>query len=130
MDSLDKETDHMSSVLDFIFRQKENQKEILLYFHDLFVTELKLNSKIRYKIPFYDGLSRICYMNPKRSGVVELAFIRGRELSNEHDLLDTKERREIAGIEIESLSKLPFETIHKIIMEAIALDRKNAKKGS
>ena len=119
----------MSAVLDFIFQQEEKQKEILLYFHDLFIHELNLASKIRYKIPFYDGTSWICYLNPKKSGSVELAFIRGRELSDQHQLLDSKKRKQIAGIEFRSLSEVPFEAIHEIINKAVLLDKHCPYKG-
>ena len=119
----------MSAVLDFIFQQQDKQKEILLYFHDLFTNELKLTSKIRYKIPFYDGRSWICYLNPKKSGSVELAFIRGREIAGQYSLLESKERKQIAGIEFHSLSDLPFKAVHEIINEALLLDKERPYKG-
>jgi len=119
----------MSAVLDYIFQHQGNQKEILLYFHDLFTNELNLTSKIRYKIPFYDQKSWICYMNPMRGGKIELAFIRGKELSNNQGLLEFKKRKQIAGIEFESLSEIPYEAVHEIIHEAVLLDNINPYRG-
>jgi hypothetical protein len=119
----------MSAVLDYIFQHQGNQKEILLYFHDLLTKELNLTSKIRYKIPFYDRRSWICYLNPIKDGKIELAFIRGKELSNNQGLLEFKKRKQIAGIEFESLSQIPFEAVHEIIHEAILLDDKIPYKG-
>jgi hypothetical protein len=44
--------------------------------------ELNLEDKIRFGIPFYFGRSWICYLNPIKNHKVELAFVRGNELSN------------------------------------------------
>jgi len=118
----------MSAVSDYIFQQQGNQKEILLYFHDWFTNELKLTSKIRCKIPFYDKRSWICYLNPTTGRKVELAFIRGNELSNEHGILNFKDRKQIAGIEFENLENIPFQAINEIIQEAILLDEKGLLK--
>ena len=119
----------MSAVLDFIFKQEEKQKEILLYFHDFFTNELNLTSKIRYKIPFYDKKSWICYLNPKKGGKIELAFIRGKELTDKQRLLNKRNRKQISGIEFEKLESIPFEDVHEIINEAILLDDKIPYKG-
>lgn len=119
----------MSAVLDYIFQQKENQKEILLFFHDWFTKELKLTSKIRYKIPFYDKNSWICYLNPIKGGKIELAFIRGNDLSNKQGLLNLKNRKQIAGIEFTTLDEIPFEAVNQIIQEAIFLDEEKQYKG-
>lgn len=118
----------MSAVLNYIFKQHGNQKEILLYFHDLFTNELNFTSKIRYKIPFYDYRSWICYMNPIKGGKIELAFIYGNELSNKQGLLQKKKRKQIAGIEFENLEDIPLEVVHEIIQEAILLDEATAYK--
>lgn len=112
------------TVSEFIFSYEGNQKEILLYFHDLFTQELKLGSKIRYRIPFYDGESWICYINPKRGGAVELCFLKGKELSNKSGLLQSKDRKQIAGISFYKLDDIPFEALLETLHEAIALDKK------
>lgn len=112
----------MSSITDFIFGFNGDQKEILLYFHDLFINELSLTSKIRYKIPFYSRHSWICYLNPKKGGKIELAFIRGNGLSNAQGLLQRNKRKQITGIEFQNLSDIPYQVVNEIIQEAILLD--------
>jgi len=112
----------MSDVEDFIYDFEGNQREILFYFHKLFTKELNLTDKIRFKIPFYYCKSWICYLNPVKDDKIELAFIRGNELSNEQGLLEFKNRKQIAGIEFEKLSKIPFQSVNEIIQEAILLD--------
>lgn len=112
----------MTSIPDFIHRQAEHQKEILFFFHRLLTEELGLTPKIRYKIPFYYGQSWICYLNPIEKEGVELAFLRGNELSNVQGLLDSKDRKQVSGIEFQSLADIPQTEVYEIIQEAILLD--------
>lgn len=111
----------MQTVEDFIFDYEGEQREILTYFHDL-LTSLNLVSKIRYRIPFYYGKSWICYLNPVKRNGVELAFIRGNELSNVEGTLDAKNRKQVAGITFYQLSDIAVEAVNEIIHEAILLD--------
>lgn len=112
----------MKTIESFIWQQDKNQQEILRYFHTLFSIELNLTSKIRFKIPFYYNKSWVCYLNPLKDDKVELAFLRGNELSNAHGLLAFKGRKQVAGVEIDSVQDLPLEQIKEIIQEAILLD--------
>jgi hypothetical protein len=93
-----------------------------MYFHNLLINQFELLDKIRFKIPFYYGKSWICYLNPLKNGKVELAFIRGNELSNEQALLDNKGRKQVFGIEFETITDIPHQSINEIIKEALALD--------
>ena len=68
-------------------------------------------------------------MNPKKTGSVELAFIRGKELTGKHNLLNSKERKQIAGIELHSLSEIPLEAVHELIKDAVLLDKERPYKG-
>lgn len=107
---------------DFIFRHEGNQQEILAHFHDLFINELGLSPKIAYGLPFYYKRKRIFYLNPKKNGTVDLAFIRGIEMSNSNGLMELKNRKHIMTIEIESIKRMPYEGILENIHEAIFLD--------
>ena len=112
----------MDDVAFFIDQQNDKQRELLLYFHHLLTAELELTDKIRYKIPFYYGKSWICYLNPNKNGSVELAFIRGNELSNEQGLLEDKGRKQVKSATFSDKSKIPESLIREIIHEAIILD--------
>ncbi len=112
----------MSDVEDFILQFSGNQQAILEYFHQLFTNELQLTDKLRYKIPFYYGKSWICYLNPKKGEKIELAFLRGNELSNVQGLLSNKGRKMVSGIEFTSVAEIPTDAINEIIQEAIYLD--------
>jgi Domain of unknown function (DU1801) len=107
---------------DFIYQFEGQQREVLLYFHQLFTSDLNLTDKIRFKIPFYYGRSWICYLNPTKDGKIELAFVRGNELSNEQGILDNKGRKQVYGIVFEKLSDIPKQLIYDVMQEAILLD--------
>jgi hypothetical protein len=112
----------MSPSEDFILQFEGNQREVMLYLHRWLTTDLNLTDKIRFKIPFYYGRSWICYLNPLKNGNVEFAFIRGNELSNAQGLLDHKGRKQISGLELQQVSKIPFKPLNEIVQEAILLD--------
>ncbi len=112
----------MAVVEDFIYQFEGNQREVLLYFHHLLVLELNLHAKIRYKIPFYDCKSWICYLNPTKDGKIALAFVRGNELSNYQGILKSKGRKQVYSVEFEKVSDIPVHQINEIIQEAILLD--------
>jgi len=109
-------------VEDFIFRHEGSVQDILAHFHDLFVNELGLTTKMAYGIPFYYKRKRIFYLNPKKNGTVDLAFVRGIEMSNSNGLLELKDRKHIMTIEIQSIDKMPYRGIMENIEEAIFLD--------
>ena len=107
----------------FISEQQKTVREIMRYFHDFLVNDLLLTSKIRFGIPFYYQKSWVCYLNPLKNNKVELAFLRGRELSNYQAVLDNKGRKQISGITFESLDENLIKISHEIIHEALILDK-------
>ncbi len=112
----------MTKVEDFIFQFEGNQREVMLYLHNLLAGQLNLTAKMRYKIPFYYKKSWICYMNPTKDSKVEFAFVRGNELSNEQGLLFNKGRKQVYSVELAKTSEIPYTAINEIIHEAILLD--------
>lgn len=124
----------MNPVEDFIYGKEGNQRAILVFLHEILSTHFDLTNKIRYKIPFYYNRSWICYLNPIKGDKIELAFLRGNELSNEQGLLDNKGRKQVYGIEFEKVSDIKEEVLYEILQEAVLLDEsvpyasKNIKK--
>ena len=111
----------MSEVEDFIYRYEDDQREVMLYLHELLL-DLNLTAKIQYKIPFYYGKSWICYLNPGKKGEIEFAFPRGSELSNSQGLLESKGRKLVRSMELRTLTDIPGEAVYEILQEAILLD--------
>ena len=112
----------MSPVEDFIYQYEGRQREVLLHLHHWFVEELGLDDKIRFKIPFYYGKSWVCYMNPAKEGHIELAFVRGNELSNSHGILKSNGRKQVRSIDITDVSSIPQPALDETIQEALWLD--------
>ena len=122
-------------VLNFIEQYEGDQKEILLYFHNVFLSFPEIEDKIRYRVPFYYRKSWICYLNPTKKGGIDLAFVRANELSNEQGLLDFKDRKQVATVEFFKVKEIPEDTVNAVFQEALLLDetvpytvRKSQKK--
>ena len=113
---------------EFLSRLSEKQLTLFYYLDGLIKTFPGISTKIRYKIPFYDYYSWVCYINPIKTEGVELCFIKGKELSNSHGLLKSKDRKMIAGITLENLEDISEESLIETIAEALYLDEKSNKK--
>ncbi|MGB1247892.1 MAG: DUF1801 domain-containing protein [Chitinophagales bacterium] len=111
------------SVTAFIDNLSDEQQKMVRFFDEWFVDDLKLTSKIRYKIPFYYLNSWICYINPVKENKIELAFLRGNELSNHQKILDFRDRKQVAGIVYENVKEIDKKIINEVIQEAIWLDQ-------
>ena len=112
----------MSAVEAFIYEKEGEQREIMLTLHDMMVHQLGLLEKIRFKIPFYYNRTWICYLNPVKNNGIDLAFIRGNELSNEQGILESRGRKQVRSISLYANKEIPLEPILEILQEAILLD--------
>lgn len=112
----------MSLVQDYIFSQQDPNQSILQFFHDLISEEPNVVAKIRYKIPFYFRNSWICYLNPVKPEGVELVFLRGNELSNANGLLDSRGRKQVAGVIYKSVEEIQLAPFYETFQEALLLD--------
>ncbi len=112
----------MTSVEDFIYRHEGNQREVMLYFHDLLTSFPTVTSAIKYRIPFYDQNTWVCYLNPLKNDKVSLCFIRGYELSNEQGILESKGRKQVLSVDFGCIDEIPKDAIREIINEALFLD--------
>lgn len=89
----------MPTVSDFIEScENADQRAVLEHLHELFLSVPGLRPVLKYKIPFYECRSWVCYLNPEKTGGVELAFTRANELSNEQGLLDFRERKQVEAV--------------------------------
>lgn len=116
-------------VEDFILSKEGSQQEILLYLHKYFLSFPGIQSQIRYKIPFYSRNSWINYLNPLKNGGVEIVFIVGQELSNQHGILEAKDRKMVSGYEVHSLSDIKHEALEETWLEALMMDEDKPYKG-
>jgi len=61
-------------------------------------------------------------LNPLKDGGVDFAMLRGNELSNEQGLLDSFGRKQVWSVHFHEVEKIPLETLHEVLQEAILLD--------
>ena len=112
----------MTPVENFIYEFDNEQREIMLFFHQMLTTEFSLTDKITFGNPCYYKKSWICYLRPLKNQNIELAFMRGNELSNNQGLLKSSGRKQLRSIEFSNLKEVPINIVKEIIHEAILLD--------
>ena len=112
----------MKTVENFILGLDGEQKAIVSFLHQHIVQQHGLIPKINWNIPAYYHKKWICYLNLIKNKGVELAFFRGRDLSNEQGILLDKGRKLVRGIDFFSIKSSDISTINEIIQEAILLD--------
>tara|TARA_R110001599_G_scaffold280864_2_gene482308 strand:- start:4072 stop:4449 length:378 start_codon:yes stop_codon:yes gene_type:complete len=112
----------MNKVEDYIYSFEGGQLEVLLYFHDLLTSFQTVTSKIRFKIPFYYQNTWVCYLNPVKPNKIAICFLRGYEMSNEQDILESKGRKQVLSAEFASVDEIPKKLMSEIINEALFLD--------
>jgi len=112
----------MTEVENLIYRFENEQREIMLFFHHLLTEEFSLTDKITFRNPCYYKRSWICYLRPLKNRKVELAFMRGNELSNHQGLLQSNGRKQLRSIAFSSMADVPLDTMKEILHEAILVD--------
>ena len=112
----------MSQSEAFILDYSGEQGEVLQYLHDMLMSFPEMESKIRYRVPFFFRRSWIVYLNPKKGEKVELCFLRANEMSNEQGLLDFKDRTQVAGVTYGSVKEIDDAVLWEVVQEAILLD--------
>lgn len=113
----------MEQVLAYIDSQEPSLQPLFLALHDKLMAHPNMEAKIRYRIPFYFGQSWICYVNPLKTGGLELAFVRGNELETVKDLLEFRDRKQVGGVMLRVLTDLEKPELSLILQEAVLLDR-------
>ena len=113
----------MPTVTDYMEGRPQEEQQLWWYLHELLTEQVGLEPKIRHKIPFYYGRSWICYLNALPENAIEIAFLRGNELSNVQGLpLRAEKRKMVRGIVVYSVTEPPAETLLEVIQEAVLLD--------
>lgn len=112
----------MNPIYTYIYDQEEPFRSLLIAADALFQNNFGLHPNMRYRIPFYDQHTWICYLNIIKKKGIELAFIHGNELNDEHQLLQAKGRKQIRGVLIAQTKQLYTEELQLLIQEAIVLD--------
>lgn len=112
----------MNGINQFILGLDGQQKAIVSCLHQRLTDYHGLIQHIKYEIPMYYRRSWVCYLNPIKNNGIELAFLNGYKLSNDQGILNRKNRKLVAGIDLYEVSKIPERQIDEIVQEAIILD--------
>ncbi len=112
----------MQEALAYINQLDPSRASIMSQLHHELMSNPGVITKIRYKVPFYFRKSWFCYLNPLKPKGVEMAFIRGRELSNDEGILLAKDRKMVRGIELFDPKQIPWSSVRAIVQEALLLD--------
>ena len=111
----------MNEVEEFIFNQAEKQRELLLFFHILFLDKYELKPKLKYKIPFYYRKKWVVYLNTTNSGI-EISFIKGYQFKGSWNFLESKNRKMVRSFSCNSLEDIPSQELDEIMKEALEVD--------
>lgn len=107
---------------EFLDRLDTRQTALFHALDHFFQQEFGLGRKLRYRIPFYDQKSWVCYLNPVKESGLELVYLRGRDLSNAQGLLDARDRKMVAGVLLYKVDEIPWTSLKEITHEALILD--------
>jgi len=108
---------------DFLEKIDPMQAEVVSYLDNLFLSIEGVSKKMRYRIPFYDYKSWICYLNPLDKNQLELCFLDGLLMLESFPSLDQKDRKAIAGYTIQVNQDLEQELILNMVNHAISLKK-------
>lgn len=113
----------MKTIEDFILELDGQQKAIVSFLHQRLTNHHDLIGKISYNVPMYYHKSWVCYLNPIKKNGIELAFIKGNQLSNDQKLLQKKDRKMVQGIDLYDVQSIPERAIDEIVQEALIIDQ-------
>jgi len=112
----------MQRVLNYIESQPLVQAEIMYFLYDYFSGFPTIECKYKFRVPFYYQKTWVCYTSPKKTGAVELVFVRGRELLDSPHL-HANGRKMAKGIMYQSVDEISLDILEPIVYEALELDR-------
>jgi len=101
----------------------EHQIGVIEYLDKEFLKHQGVERTISYRVPFYKQNKRICYINPQKTGQIELCFMNGRPLSKEFSTVMRKKRKWIGGIMIDCDKDLDIKHLIEVFEYALDLDK-------
>jgi len=119
------------TIQDYIL-QLENPKhaELMDGAHNLIESLVpQVQSSIKWRIPYYEYVSHMCYLTPQKNGGIELCFVHGKYLSNEAGLLLSKKRKFVRSLLINSLEELYQDVVAETILEAVTVIEEMERSG-
>jgi len=119
----------MEEIEDYLSKLPPQQSDLAYAVVHWLVESEELNPRLRYGIPFFYRKSWVCYINPQKSGELELAFLRAVEFRHLPEILDFKGRKMVAGILLDKPADLKNPELEIALQEALWLDDNQPYKG-
>lgn len=114
------------SVDDYIEILPEEKSIIAQKIRDIILTTIPgVAEKISFKIPFYHYFGMFMYMNQVKTGI-EVAFMRGKDLTELFPQLDQKNRKIVASVTITRKEDIAVTQLAEIIATAAAWNEEAA----
>ena len=113
----------VNEVEEYLLRLEERERDIMIFLHDLFTDRYQLDPKIKYGIPFYFGNKWVCYLNPLKTGGVDLTFLRGVKMQGFDDVLEQRGRKMVKSLPIFDLESLDIKLIEELLSMALEIDK-------
>jgi hypothetical protein len=114
------------SVDDYIELLPEDKSIIAQKIRDIILSSIPgVTEKISFKIPFYHYFGMFMYMNQVKSGI-EVAFMRGKDLTELFPQLDQKDRKIVASVTIARKEEIARTQLAEIIATAAAWNEEAA----
>ena len=120
------------TVAQFIKAQPPRKLEMMTILRSwIFDLGAQTKEGIRDNIPHFHLHGDLCYLNPTEEGV-DLGFVKGYELPNEHGLLESNGRKHTMSITFHSVAEVEEheETVRQILNEAAILNEFQARHKS
>lgn len=99
----------------YLLNRPEKDRDLMLFLDDWLRTQHGLTTKIRYGIPFYDYKVWLCYLNPIKSGGVNLVFLQGVALNYHHPRFEQRGRKMVKGFDFTSIEDVPMEILEEVM---------------
>ncbi len=119
------------TIQDYIFSlENPQQAELMDGAHNLIESLVpQIKASIKWKVPYYEYVKHMCYLTPQKNGGIELCFVHGKLFSNEHGLLQAKDRKYVRGLQINSLEELYQDVVAETIVEAVTINEELERSG-
>ncbi len=111
----------MLQIENYINNQTIENQEILYLLREIIINNnAEIVEVFNWKIPYYKYKNKgLCYLNVNKKGKIELGFVQGYLLIDEHSRLESLHLKQIRHLKFSEIDKINFEAIDNFIHQSI-----------
>ena len=118
----------MASVDEYIESLPHDKREIAELIRELILSNVPgIAEKLSFKIPFYHYFGMFMYLNNTKEGI-DVAFCRGKDLTEQFPQLTTKQRAIVATVCIRNKKDIASQHLREIIVAAASWNEEAKKQ--